>query len=102
MYILFEYTFSLLFVSKEHRDLLELYSFSVDYERNNTCYGETRSTYYHSVRKLLSPNNNNNHSVALVREPTILTERPPLFAKLVPTFADRGMSRSQRGGSLPP
>jgi hypothetical protein len=32
------------------------------------------------------------NSVALVREKTIPTERPPLSAKLVPTFADRGAS----------
>jgi hypothetical protein len=38
--------------------------------------------------------------VALVLERTIPTERPPLSVKLVPTFADRGVSRSQRGGSL--
>jgi hypothetical protein len=40
-----------------------------------------------------------NNSVDLVRERTIPTERPRLSAKLVPTFADRGVSRNQRGGS---
>jgi hypothetical protein len=35
-----------------------------------------------SVRKI--------NSVALVRKRTIPTERPPLSAKLVPTFTDRG------------
>jgi hypothetical protein len=30
------------------------------------------------------------NSVALVRKRTITNERPPLSAKLVPTFADRG------------
>jgi hypothetical protein len=30
------------------------------------------------------------HSVALVRERTMPTERPPLVAEVVPTFADRG------------
>jgi hypothetical protein len=30
------------------------------------------------------------NSVALVCERTIPTERPPLLAKLMPTFADRG------------
>jgi hypothetical protein len=27
------------------------------------------------------------------------SERPPLSAKLIPTFTDRGVSRSHRGGS---
>jgi hypothetical protein len=40
------------------------------------------------------------NSVALVRERTIPTEWPHLSAKLVPNFPDRGVSRSQRGGSL--
>jgi hypothetical protein len=31
-----------------------------------------------------------NNPVALVRERTIQTERPPLSAKLLPTFSDRG------------
>jgi hypothetical protein len=35
----------------------------------------------------------NNNSVALVSQRTIPTERPPLVAKLVPTFADTGVSR---------
>jgi hypothetical protein len=36
----------------------------------------------------------------LVRERTILTERPPLVDEiLVSTFVDRGVSRGQRGGS---
>jgi hypothetical protein len=30
------------------------------------------------------------NSVALVRERTIPTERPPLVGEIVPTFADRG------------
>jgi hypothetical protein len=30
------------------------------------------------------------NSVALVRERTMLTERPPLVGEVVPTFADRG------------
>jgi hypothetical protein len=30
------------------------------------------------------------NSVALIRERTIPTERPPLVGKVVPTFADRG------------
>ena len=42
------------------------------------------------------------NSVALVRERTIPTERPPRLAKLVPTFADRGVSRGQRNGSPRP
>jgi hypothetical protein len=36
--------------------------------------------------------------VALVRERTITSERQPLSAKLVPTFADRVVSCSQSGG----
>jgi hypothetical protein len=41
------------------------------------------------------------NSIAWVRERTILTERPPLVG-VVPTFADRWVSRSQLGGSLRP
>ena len=33
------------------------------------------------------------NSVALVRERTIPTERPPPVGEVVPTFADRGVSR---------
>jgi len=40
--------------------------------------------------------------VALVRERTIPTERTPPVAKLVPTFADGGVSRGQRNGSPRP
>jgi hypothetical protein len=39
-----------------------------------------------------------NSVVASVRERTIPKERPPLVAKLMPTFADRGVSYSQCGG----
>jgi hypothetical protein len=46
-------------------------------------------------------NNNNNNSVALVRERTIPTERPSLVG-IMPTFADRVVSRGQHGGSLRP
>jgi hypothetical protein len=35
----------------------------------------------------------------LVRRRTIPTERPPLVGEIVPTFADRGVSRGQPGGS---
>jgi hypothetical protein len=47
------------------------------------------------TRIYLQPNRirdetNNNNSMSLVRKRTIPTERPPLSAKLVPTFADRG------------
>ena len=42
------------------------------------------------------------NSMALVRERTIPTERPPPSAKLVPTFADKGVSRGQRNGSPRP
>jgi hypothetical protein len=52
---------------------------------------------YYGLAFLLSSNNNNNNyynSVALVRERTIPTERPPLSAKLVPTFAEREVSLS--------
>jgi hypothetical protein len=45
---------------------------------------------------------NDDNSVALVCEQTIPTERLPLSAKLVRTFADRGVLRCQRGGSLWP
>jgi hypothetical protein len=33
--------------------------------------------------------NNNSNSVALIRERTMPTERPPLVGEVVPTFADR-------------
>jgi hypothetical protein len=37
----------------------------------------------------------------LIRKRNIPTERPPLIGQfLLPTFADRGVSRGQRGGSL--
>jgi hypothetical protein len=39
------------------------------------------------------------NSVALVRERNIPTERRRLSAKLVQTFADRGVSHGQCGGS---
>jgi hypothetical protein len=42
------------------------------------------------------------NSVALVRERTIPTERPPLVGEVSANFADNGMSRGQRGGSLRP
>jgi hypothetical protein len=40
------------------------------------------------------------NSVALVSERTIPTERQPFSTKLVQTFTDRMMSRSQRGRFL--
>jgi hypothetical protein len=42
------------------------------------------------------------NSVALVRERTIPTEGRRRSAKLVPTFAGRGVSRGQRNGSPRP
>jgi hypothetical protein len=45
------------------------------------------------------PVDNNNNSMTLVLERTIPTEQPRLSAKLVPTIADRKMSRSQRAES---
>src|SRR5215469_10037536 len=42
------------------------------------------------------------NSMAVVRERTIPTEQPPPVGDLVPTFADRGVSRGQRNGSPPP
>jgi hypothetical protein len=44
-------------------------------------------------------NNNNKITVALVRERTIPTERPPLVGEVTAKFADRGVSRSQRSES---
>jgi hypothetical protein len=41
----------------------------------------------------------NNNSVPLVGEQTIPTERQPLSVKLVPTFAARQVSHSQRSRS---
>jgi hypothetical protein len=38
------------------------------------------------------------NSVALVRERTMPTERPPLVGEVVPTFADRRELRGQRNG----
>jgi hypothetical protein len=43
-------------------------------------------------------NNNNNNSMVSVRERTIPTERPPLVGEVCANFANRGVSRSQRGG----
>jgi len=42
------------------------------------------------------------NSVALVRERTIPTERPPPVGEEVPTFAGRGVSRGQRNDSPRP
>ena len=42
------------------------------------------------------------NSVALVRERTIPTERPPPVGEIVPTFAGRGVSRGQRNESPRP
>jgi hypothetical protein len=44
--ILLECTLALLYeyVSADHRNLLELYSFSIDLELNDMCHDETRST----------------------------------------------------------
>ena len=42
------------------------------------------------------------NSVALVRERTIPTERPPPVDEVVPTFAGRGVSRGQRNESPRP
>ena len=42
------------------------------------------------------------NSVALVRERTIPTERPPPVGEVVPTFAGRGVSRGQRNESPRP
>jgi hypothetical protein len=39
------------------------------------------------------------NSVALVRERTIPTERPPLVGEVSPTFADREVSHGQCDGS---
>jgi hypothetical protein len=44
-----------------------------------------------------------NNSMALVRKRTIPTERPPLVGEVsANVFADRVVSRGQRGESLPP
>jgi hypothetical protein len=49
----------------------------------------------------INNNNNSNNSVAVVSERTIPTEWPPLVGEVSANFyADRGVSRSQRGGSL--
>jgi hypothetical protein len=47
-------------------------------------------------------NNNNNNSMALVCERLYRQSDRHLSAKLVPTSADRGVLRGQRGGSLRP
>jgi hypothetical protein len=39
------------------------------------------------------------YSMALVRERTIPTERPPPVGEVSANFADRGVSRGQRNGS---
>jgi hypothetical protein len=46
--------------------------------------------------------NSMKNSVAWIRDRTIPTERPLIAAKLVPTFVDLGVLRSQRGWSLRP
>jgi hypothetical protein len=43
---------------------------------------------------------NYDNSVALVRERTIPTARPPLVGEISAKFANRGVSRSQHGGFL--
>jgi hypothetical protein len=40
----------------------------------------------------------NKNAVALAREQTMPTERPPLVGEVVPNFADRGVVRGQRNG----
>jgi hypothetical protein len=42
---------------------------------------------------------NNKNSMVVARERTITIKRHPLVGELMSTFADRGVSRSQRGGS---
>ena len=42
------------------------------------------------------------NSVAIVRERTIPTERPPPVGEVSANFADRGVSRGQRNGSPRP
>jgi hypothetical protein len=45
---------------------------------------------------------NLSNSVALVRERTIPTELPPVVGEVNANFADKGVSRGQRSGSLRP
>jgi hypothetical protein len=51
---------------------------------------------YHVTSHVSKPIN----SVALVRERTIPTERPPLVGEVSANFVDKGVSIGQRGGSL--
>jgi hypothetical protein len=67
------------------------------YPKNLLVYN---SSYAQSVINILNKlHNNNSNSVALVRERTIPTERPPLGGEVSANFADRGVSRSQHGRS---
>jgi hypothetical protein len=60
------------------------------------------NTERHHMRLEILPSPENLNSMALVRDRTVPSERPRLSAKLVISFADRGVSRDQRSGSLRP
>jgi hypothetical protein len=47
-------------------------------------------------------NDNNNDNINNNNSVTIPTERTPVVGELVPTFADRGVSRGQGSGKLRP
>jgi hypothetical protein len=69
---------------------------------DNVCVweggGETWRMFKKQLIKLYFVSKLTN-SVALVREQTIPTERPPLVGEVSANFADRGVSHGQCGGS---
>jgi hypothetical protein len=85
--------------------------------RNHECLWNNKSENYqkinislktyktlHSELNLphLSVNDKKLNSVALVRERTIPTERPPPVGEVSANFSGRGVSRGQRNGSPRP
>jgi hypothetical protein len=76
--------------------LLASHSFQTDISGPTCSYFMSSASINTSVRFFQKPSHMSVqtklrlHSVTLVRERTIPTEQPPLFAKLVPTFSDRG------------
>jgi hypothetical protein len=77
-----------------------LYSYNIIFEQKISLYTYVLEIYLrfhlwpHTVEiystKIINNWKRKLNSVALVRERTIPTERPPLVGEVVPTFADRG------------
>jgi hypothetical protein len=62
-------------------------------------YGNNEIEMKRNSHNIISNIDDNNNSVALVRERTIPSDRH-LSAKLLPAFADRGVSRGQQFQTL--